>query len=195
MSGWGAAIAAGTNAFIGDKAAKKAAKNQLKSVRESNALQRYLFEQGRADQQPYREAGYGALGQMSRVMGLGRINTTPAQWSYDGKRGVSQVGGQGQGLGGYGAESYGVLGGMSPEFLASIGYSQPQQPMQQQMPVEEDRYGGFYASPGYQFAYVLPLPVGISRLPMVDRLVASARKWRDIHRAWRAKSSGITSIA
>ena len=148
----GSAAVSVAGGMLGSSKAKKAAKQQLKATRETNALNRYIYEQGRADLQPYRETGYGALGQMGRVMGLGRVNTNPAQYGYDGRQNVYQT--NGQGLGGYGGGTgdYGVLGGMSPDALTGYG-QQPGTYTQDGMPVEEDRYGGFEASPGFQFSY------------------------------------------
>lgn len=151
-AGWVAAagaVASLASGVIGSSNAKKASKRQLKATRESNALQRYLFEQSQSDLAPYRQTGYGALNQMNRVMGLPQVNTDIEQWNYDGKQGVYSDRSRPMGAG------YGVLGGQLPPettaYLESMGYGPPQQ--QQTMPVEQDRYGGFYASPGYQFAY------------------------------------------
>lgn len=151
----GAAGAIG-GGLLKSKGSGKAAKAQLKAAREANALQRYLFEQSRADLQPYRQTGYGALNQMNRVMGLAPVNTNVPQIGYDGRSNV-------YGMGGYGANSYGALGGsLPPETIAALqaqGFSMPENMPaiggtydQNGQPVE-DRYSGFYASPGYQFAY------------------------------------------
>ncbi len=172
---WGPAVIGAIGAIggglLGSKGSKKSAKAQLKAARETNALQRYMYEQSRSDLMPYRQTGYGALTAMNRVMGLGQVNTNPTQFGYDGKRNVYQ-------MGSYGGGSYGVLGGdysgqftpskMTPEMLQtmrSMGYDVPEylvnEPQGQMLggtydeygnPVD-DRYGGFYASPGYQFAY------------------------------------------
>jgi len=160
----GAAIAAAAISAAGaigggllkSKGSSKAAKAQLKAARETNALQRYLYEQSRADLAPYRQTGYGALNAMNRVMGLPSVNTNINQIGYDGRTNV-------YGMGGMAGGSYGVLGGqLPPETIAALraqGYSLPDNMLlggtytQDGMPVEEDRYGGFYASPGYQFAY------------------------------------------
>lgn len=154
------AVGAIGGGLLGSKGAKKSAKAQLKAARETNALQRYLYEQSRADLAPYRQTGYGALNQMNRVMGLQQVNPNPVQFGYDGKRNVYQIG-PGGGIGGYGGGEFGVLGGALPpetmSLLGSMGYSLPNNVQgntytEDGIPVE-DRYGGFYASPGYQFAY------------------------------------------
>ena len=41
------------------------------AARSSNELQRYIYDTNRADQQPWRDAGLGALGQLSSLYGLG----------------------------------------------------------------------------------------------------------------------------
>lgn len=155
---WGPAVIGAIGAIggglLGGKGSKKSAKAQLKAARETNALQRYLYEQSRADLAPYRQTGYGALNQMNRVMGLAPVNTNVTQFGYDGKRNVYPMNGMNGYSSGYGAFS----GGLSPDAIASIrslGYDVPDslqgQPVEMSAP--EDQYGGFYASPGYQFAY------------------------------------------
>lgn len=49
--------------ILGGKGAKKAAKAQVQVAREGLALQKQMFEQGRADLAPWREAGGQAIGQ------------------------------------------------------------------------------------------------------------------------------------
>lgn len=166
------AVGAIGGGLLGSKGSKKSAKAQLKAARETNALQRYMFEQSRSDLEPYRQTGYGALSAMNRVMGLAPVNTRPTQWGYDGKRNVYQTG-PGGGIAGY-SGGYGVLGGqytpskMTPQMIENIraaGYDVPEyllnEPQGEMVggtydeygnPVD-DRYGGFYASPGYQFSY------------------------------------------
>jgi hypothetical protein len=67
MSGIATAIAG--SAIIGgvmsNKAAGKAADAQVQSSQEANATQLAMFNQNREDQQPWREAGVSALGQLS----------------------------------------------------------------------------------------------------------------------------------
>lgn len=68
VSALGNVAGAGINAL----AAKSAANTQADAGREANQLLLNMYQQGRADLKPYREAGYGALGNMTRL-------TTPGQ--------------------------------------------------------------------------------------------------------------------
>lgn len=157
-AGWAAAagaVASIAGGLLKGKGSSKSAKAQLKAARETNALQRYLYEQSRADLAPYRQTGYGALNAMNRVMGLQPVNTNINQVGYDGRSNV-------YGMSGYGANGYGVLGGqLPPETIAALqaqGFSMPENMPDlsaygQQATAPQDRYGGFYESPGYQFAY------------------------------------------
>ena len=65
----GAAIVGGGASIIaankGAKAQTNAANQQAQLERENLAQQREIFDTQRADQAPYREAGYGALGQLT----------------------------------------------------------------------------------------------------------------------------------
>ncbi len=73
MTFWvaGAAIVGGVGgALINSNAAGNAADAQAGSVAASNALQKEEFDQTRADQQPYRDAGYSALDRLSELLGL-----------------------------------------------------------------------------------------------------------------------------
>lgn len=53
------------------RAAKEASDAQLQASRESNALQKEIFEQNRADVAPWRNTGESALNELSWRMGLG----------------------------------------------------------------------------------------------------------------------------
>lgn len=71
---WVAAAVVGSNLIGGlmqSDASRSASNNQLDAERESNAVQQAQFDQLRADQKPYREAGYSALDQLKVLMGLG----------------------------------------------------------------------------------------------------------------------------
>lgn len=62
----GAAIGAGIGGNIGaGMDSQDAANQQVRAAREANETQRYIFEQQRADAAPWREAGVGALGQLT----------------------------------------------------------------------------------------------------------------------------------
>lgn len=83
---WAAAAAvvgAGLSASASNKASKAQAKSakeasdaQLTAARESNALQKEIYDQNRADATPWRNTGVGALNELSWRMGL---DTGPAQ--------------------------------------------------------------------------------------------------------------------
>lgn len=144
---WGAAIGAvGSIAggLLGNKGKKKAAKLQKKALK----YQIFQDQQARNDLAPYRNSGYQALNAYNRAMGLGRVKVAEdqpltVQQIYHGQYGSM----------GAPSNSY----DFSPETrdqLKAMGYEVPE-PVntytQDGQPVEDDRYGGFYASPGYQF--------------------------------------------
>ena len=70
-------------ALIGSSAAGSAAEKQAAAAAQTNALQKRMYDQGRADQQPYQQAGlsalYGAGGMFKRKDGLSGI----AKKAYD----------------------------------------------------------------------------------------------------------------
>jgi hypothetical protein len=68
MSGW-VAGATVVGSLIGAKASKSAASTQAAAAGQASDLQREIFEQTRADQAPYREAGYNALANLQRTAG------------------------------------------------------------------------------------------------------------------------------
>jgi hypothetical protein len=57
------------SAVVGASTAKSAAKTQAAAAGQASDLQREIFEQTRADQAPYREAGYKALTELQRTAG------------------------------------------------------------------------------------------------------------------------------
>lgn len=68
------AVAVGTSAYSASqqsKAAKDAAKTQAGAADAATALQREMYEQGREDLQPWREAGMRALPQLERMIRQG----------------------------------------------------------------------------------------------------------------------------
>lgn len=68
LIGGGLAAAGGIgSAIIGANAASSAADQQAQAAREANALQERMFNQQRADQEPWRQAGIGALSQMGNA--------------------------------------------------------------------------------------------------------------------------------
>ena len=65
--GGAAVLSTGAQIYGADRAASatRSAANQ------SNALQRYMYDQNRADQAPYRQIGTAALGQLGALYGIG----------------------------------------------------------------------------------------------------------------------------
>ena len=57
------------SSLLGSRAAKKAGETQAGAADRASELQREMFEQTRADQAPYREAGYNALANLQRTAG------------------------------------------------------------------------------------------------------------------------------
>jgi hypothetical protein len=64
--------------LMGSNAADKASKAQLAAGRESNALQKYIFDTLQANQAPYQQAGVTALGQIQNLLANpGSITSQP----------------------------------------------------------------------------------------------------------------------
>ena len=68
MSGW-VAGATVVGSLIGAKASKSAASTQAAAANQASDLQREIFQQTRADQEPWRQAGVNALGVMQSTAG------------------------------------------------------------------------------------------------------------------------------
>ena len=68
MSGW-VAGATVVSSLVGANASRKAASTQAAAASQASDLQREMFEQTRADQEPWRQAGINALGVMQRTAG------------------------------------------------------------------------------------------------------------------------------
>lgn len=88
MSWVAAAIAtsAGLSYLGGQKqaeAAKGAARTQAGAAREQLEFQREMFERLQAQQGPYRQAGYAALGRLSDLLGLGPVQDPYAIARYE----------------------------------------------------------------------------------------------------------------
>ncbi len=149
---WGPAVigAIGSIAggMLGSKGKKKAAKLQKKALK----YQIFSDQQARNDLAPYRQSGYGALNALNRAMGL-QQQSVPQDQNLS----VQQIySGQ---YGSMGAAPQYAPGRMTAEvrqYLIDQGYSPPDEVIgntytEAGQPVTDDRYGGFYASPGYQF--------------------------------------------
>lgn len=68
---------------FGSGAAKDAAKIQANAAKDANATQKYMFDQTRADAEPWRNAGVDALGQISSNMGDYTRDFTMADFNAD----------------------------------------------------------------------------------------------------------------
>lgn len=80
------AASAGLNYLGGQKqadAAKKAARTQSSAARQQLEFQRDMFERLQAQQGPYRQAGYSALGRLSDLLGLGPVQDPYAIARYE----------------------------------------------------------------------------------------------------------------
>jgi hypothetical protein len=66
---WMMAAAVVGSSLLGSRTAKKAGETQAAAADRASELQREMFEQTRADQAPYREAGYNALANLQRTAG------------------------------------------------------------------------------------------------------------------------------
>lgn len=131
-----AVVGAGATIISGNKAAG-AAKDAAKM---SADTERYIYDTTRADYAPYRAVGVNALGQLARLYGVPTEDTTatPAPTS-----GVA---------GNYG----GGFGGIAGRFgeIVRGGITNGSQPTTQRPAtptVPTDRFGGFTASPSYQW--------------------------------------------
>ncbi len=76
------AVAIGGSALIGAAASSAGAKKQADASKKASKQQMAMFETLNQQQQPYIQSGYGALGKLNTLMGIGaRPQTNPAgQW-------------------------------------------------------------------------------------------------------------------
>lgn len=76
---WGLVAVAGATvvgAVVSSNSANKSAQAQKDAANSSNATNLYMYDQTRADQQPYRDTGYAALPQIRELMGeSGNVST------------------------------------------------------------------------------------------------------------------------
>ncbi len=143
----------------------KAADAMKEGSAASNALAQQVYGQQRSDQMPYMQSGYQALNALNRLYGLGQVSTDTSQYGsgagaiaglrmtdqkYKNKKTI-YVDKDGKG---YVQAQYGEnKGEWLPIGKTFDQYKLPDAPAPtgQPAPTEQDRYGGFYASPGYQF--------------------------------------------
>lgn len=152
-------VAVGTTAAsaLGSIWAGNKASDAMKTASaQSNAMAREIYETQRSDQMPYMQSGYQALNAYNRAMGLPTVSTAPSSGIggmrripiLHGKSAVhvdAEGNGYVQAVAGNNAGQWIPIGKKYPE------YAQPAQQGQPEGQPGDDRYGGFYASPGYQF--------------------------------------------
>lgn len=148
---WGG-IAAGAGAVgaaaIASKGAKKQANAIQQTTNDNNALQLQIFNQQRADQQPWMQAGQRALSQIERMLGIQAQPTAPA--TNSGMTGTGQP-----------------LSEVGDRRLIDNGYLDMRYDMDRTSPLEDGGkdpavttpatptqgadFSSFYQSPSYQF--------------------------------------------
>ena len=125
----GAVISAGASSY----SSKKASKAQSKSVGEGNQIQWDMYEQTRADQAPWRQAGEVALRQQMALLGLQMPEPGEETYEYPG-----------------GAQTYSIdpQGNIIPNYTTQLQQDQavPLNAQSQKTPLEI-----LQATPGYQF--------------------------------------------
>lgn len=145
------ALIAGASVVGGAAIASNSANRQSRTIQnatnDSNALQLQIFNQQRADLAPWRQTGERALSQIERLLG---IQGSAAPGGQPG-----QTSGQ-TGFGGLtGEQELSLSPGVNFSGMVSPNANDPQTPTTPQGTGTgqqgQDRYGGFYASPGYQF--------------------------------------------
>ena len=140
--GGSALLGAGSSIIAGNKAAKA----QKKGAQQAADTERYFFDTARKDQAPYREVGYGALGKLAQMYG---VEPETAGGGTDWQKYISSQPDV--------AADYKLHSDMSPEEYGQWHYAQdgsrrdlaPYQSGGSSGGVAD--YGGFEASPGYQF--------------------------------------------
>jgi len=168
------AAAVAASAVVGAGASiygsNKAADAMQSSSAQSNAISQQIYGQQRADQMPYMQSGYQALNALNRLYGLDQVSTDTSDYGS----------GAGAGMGfritdmkyknkkpiyvdkdgrGFVQAQYGEnkgewipTGQTYDQWKMPAKTPAPAQPAAGgQTTTDQDRYGGFYASPGYQF--------------------------------------------
>jgi len=159
--GWGMAATALLGAGASIWGAKKGADAMEEAAAKQNALSQQIYGQQRADQMPYMQSGYNALNAYNRAMGLPSVSTDNSALGPGGMRQIpEQFHGKGILVDKDGNGYIQAVSGSNAGQLIPIGKKFPQYaapktpagaPGAAQPPA--DRYGGFYASPGYQFRF------------------------------------------
>lgn len=150
---WGQVIGGIAGGLLGNRGAKKAAKEQAAAMREATAEQRRQYDQSRADQAPFMEGGVGAFNQLLRLYGLPTAKQpvqrpTPLsmeQWSAQNPAA----------LGSSGSPITRVLGGLQTQqdgyqnYLSTFN-EQPVEPAVEEAGAPD--FSSFFESPDYRFA-------------------------------------------
>lgn len=76
------AVAVGGSALVGAGASYLGSKKQAGAARDAAGLNMQMFERLNAQQQPYIQSGYNAMGRLNTLLGLGGGATAANQGSY-----------------------------------------------------------------------------------------------------------------
>lgn len=98
---WGyVAVGVGTAVagYLGSQATDRATNAQVGAAQDSNATQRYMYDQQRADQEPWRQAGMSALTQMQSGDIMGNIENDPG-YKFRLKQGLNAINASGSARG------------------------------------------------------------------------------------------------
>lgn len=121
-------IGAGASIISGNKAAKAS----QYAADQSAEVQQRMYDQSRADNEPWRQVGISALGKLAKIYGVSPQSLMP---SYNSGTGVAgNFGGE------YSLGDGGVMGNAGTQNLPN-----------QTAPADNDPFADFYASPDYQF--------------------------------------------
>jgi hypothetical protein len=71
----GAIVGGIASSLISGNAAKKAANVQAQSAAEANALQKYMYDTTRSDNEPWRQAGQDSLSRLMSILNSGKYST------------------------------------------------------------------------------------------------------------------------
>lgn len=167
--------------IMGNKAGKSQAKAIEQATKESVAFQKQMFQEGKQIQAPWTQSGGNALNQMNMLMGFGPLSSMAggfnnSMWQpYQAPKGTTTKTGL------LGAASNGAMGGWTPAgswenysifnngawsgqppaapapaatntgAVTISGSPQPWETPEGRLKAQQDAFGAFYTSPGYQF--------------------------------------------
>lgn len=129
----GAAVVGGAATII---SGNKAANAQKDAAAQSSALEKYMYDTTRADYAPYRTVGNNALGKLASLYGVSTVDpnaATPAS-----------------GVAAYYGGGFGGIGGRFADTFRGDDAA-PTSPTPTAPAASSDPYGGFVASPSYQW--------------------------------------------